>query len=242
MSNRNFFYISMTRKEQLLGWLYLIFEITLLPFLLSAALMILFPKSNATVLNLILFAVNFIVVAVIFRRYWLESFRDLSGRIWPILWKSTVALIGCRVVLTVMNDFIFFYCPQYFIYTDTGPVLQNINDATITQMAKEQYWLIAIGTVLLVPPVEEILHRGVVFGSIYPKSPTLACIISVLLFATVHMLSYLGISDKVYLAICFLQYIPPALTLCWLYTGTDSIFAPILMHMTFNAIGIFSVR
>ena len=242
MSNRNFFYISMTRKEQLIGWLYLIFEITLLPYLLSAALMILFPESNATVLNLILFAVNFIVVAVIFRRYWLESFRDLSGRIWPILWKSVVALLGCRVVLTVMNDFIFFYCPQYFIFTDTGPVLQNINDAYIAQMAKEQYLLIAIGTILLVPPVEEILHRGVVFGSIYPKSPTLACIISVLLFAAVHMLSYLGIPDKVYLVICFLQYIPPALTLCWLYTGTDSIFAPILMHMMFNAIGIFSVR
>ena len=242
MSNRNFFYISMTRKEQILGWLYLMFEITLLPFLLSATLMILFPKANTTVLNLILFAVNFIVVAVIFRRYWLASFRDLSGRIWSILWKSTVALIGCRVVLVLMNDCIFFCCPQYFISTETGPVLQNINDTTITQMAQEQYLLIAISTVLLVPPVEEILHRGVVFGSIYPKSPILAWVISVLLFAAVHMLSYLGIPDKIYLAICFLQYIPPALALCWLYSGTDSIFAPIFMHMMFNAIGIFSVR
>ncbi len=242
MSNRNFFYISITRKEQLLGWLYLIFEITLLPILLSAALMILFPESNTTVLNLVLFAVNFIAVALIFRRYWLESFRSLSGRLWPILWKSALALIGCRLVLTVMNDLIYFYCPQYFIYTDIGPVLQNINDANITQMAKEQYLPVAIGTVLLVPPAEEILHRGVVFGSIYPKNPVMACIVSVLLFAFVHILSYLGIPDKVYLAICFLQYIPPALALCWLYTGTDSIFAPILMHMIFNAIGIFSVR
>ena len=242
MSNGNFFYISMTKKEQFLGWLYLIAELTLLPFLLSAVLMILFPKSNATTLNLVLFAVNFIAVAMIFRRYWLESFRDLRGRIWPILWKSVLALIGCRVAGTVMNDFIYFYCPQYFLFTDTGPVLQNINDATISQMAQKQYLLVAIGTVLLVPPVEEILHRGVVFGSIYPKSPTLACIVSVLLFAAIHMLSYVGISDKVYLVICFLQYIPPALTLCWLYTGCDSIFAPILMHMMFNAIGIFSVR
>lgn len=242
MSNRNFFYISMTRKEQLLGWLYLIIEVTLLPYLLSALLLILFPEANATVLNLILFAVNFGAVAVIFRRFWAEAFRDLTGRLWPILWKSVLALLGCKVVGIVMNDFIFFYCPQYFFFTDTGPVLQNINDATIAQMAKEQYWLIAIGTVLLVPPVEEILHRGVVFGSIYPKSPALACIVSVLLFAAVHMLSYIGISDKVYLVICFLQYIPPALALCWLYTGADSIFAPILMHMMFNAIGILSVR
>ena len=57
MSNRNFFYISMTRKEQLLGWLYLIIEVTLLPYLLSAVLLILFPEANATVLNLILFVI-----------------------------------------------------------------------------------------------------------------------------------------------------------------------------------------
>lgn len=242
MSDQSFFSIPMTRKEQLLGWLYLIFEITLLPSLLSAALMILFPEANATALNLLLFATNFIVVCVIFCRYWLESFRNLRSRIWSLFWRSAVALIGCKGVLTAVNLLLNFFCPQYFTQTAIGPVLQNLNDANIIQMAREQYLLIAIGTVLLVPPVEEILHRGVVFGSIYSKSPLLAFLVSAILFASIHILSYLGISDKVYLLICFLQYIPPALALCWLYAGTGSIFAPIFMHMMFNAIGILSVR
>ncbi len=242
MAKSNFFYISMTKKEQFWGWLYLIFEVTLLPYLVSAVLLILWPQANGTALNLIIFGLNFLAAAMIFRRFWLQSFQDLSGRLWSIVWKSTAALLGCKAAGIVMNDFIYFYCPQYFLYTDTGPVLQSINDLQLTQMAQEQYALMVVATVLLVPPVEEILHRGVVFGSLYPKSPVLACIVCVLLFSLVHMLPYLGISDKVYLVICFLQYIPPALALCWLYSGTDSIFAPILMHMLFNFLGILSVR
>ena len=242
MSDQSFFSTPMTRKEQFLGWLYLIFEITLLPKLLSAALMILFPEANATALNLILFTTNFIAVCVIFRRYWSAALRALRGRLWPLLWKSFLALVGCKAILSLMNLLLSRFLPQYFYQTVIGPMLRNINDSNIAQMAQEQYLLITIGTVLLVPPAEEILHRGVIFGSIYPKNPLLAFLVSAILFASVHILSYLGTPDKVYLIICFLQYIPPALALCWLYTGTGSLFAPIFMHMMFNTIGILSVR
>ncbi len=242
MKKGNFFYISMTRTEHLLGWYYLAFQALLLPYIISVVLLILFPGSGNTELNLSLFFLNFAAAAVIFRRYWLESFLDLEGRVFPIIWKSLLFLFAAKITGIVMNDFIFFYCPQYFRYTDTGPVLINLNDAHIAQMAREQYVLMAIATVFLVPPTEEILHRGVVFGSLYPKSPVLACIVSTVLFAAVHVTGYIGMGDPVYFVICFLQYIPPALCLCWLYTSTDSIFAPILMHMMFNAIGILSVR
>ncbi len=242
MSNRNFFYISMSRKETLLGWLYLILQVALLPYLVSAVLLILYPQYSPALLNLILFAVNFLAVGIIFRKFLIQSFRDMAGRVWGCVWKSALALIGCKLTVIVMNDFIFFYCPQYYFFTDTGPVLQNINDLYITQMAAQYALPMAIATVFLVPPVEELLHRGVVFGSLYTKSPLLACLISTLLFAATHVIGYVSIGDWLYLTILFLQYIPPALCLCWLYTGTDSILAPILMHMAFNAIGILSMR
>ncbi len=242
MSKSNFFDVSMTRREQLFGWLYLTFQATLLPRLLSAVLLILFPGSGATALNLFLFAVNFAVCAGVFRRFLLRSLSGLRGRIGPLLLKCALVLVICRIAGIAINSCLCFCCPQYFTVTAFGPMLQNINDQAISQMVREQYALVAISTVFLVPVAEELLHRGVVFGSIYPKSPALAWTVSTLLFAAVHVLGYLGIPDKFYLLICFLQYIPPALGLCWLYRSTGSVFAPIFMHALFNAIGILSVR
>ena len=242
MSKRNFSPIPMSRKETRLGWLYLTLQICLLPYLVSAVLLILYPAYSPALLNLILFAINFLVVGVIFRKFLIQSFRECRDKIWDCLWKSALALIGCKLAVIATNHFIFIYCPQYYVITDTGPVLQNINDHYISQMAAQYALPMAIATVFLVPPVEEMLHRGVVFGTLYAKSPVLACLISTLLFAAVHVIGYVSIGDWLYLTILFLQYIPPALCLCWLYTATGTILAPILMHMAFNAIGILSMR
>lgn len=242
MSKQNIFRVPLTKKEAFGGLGYLAFQILLLPSVLSAVLTILWPGFDEAVLNLTFFAVNFIAAAIIFRRFLKESFEDLHGRVWPCVWKAALALIGCKIATIAMNHCIWLCLPQYFVFTDIGPVLNNINDSTIAGMAKDYYWLFALATVFLVPPVEELLHRGVIFGTIYSKCPLLAFGGSTLLFAFIHIMGYLQIGDGLYLALCFLQYIPPALCLCWLYTSTDSIFCPILMHMAFNAIGILSLR
>ena len=126
--------------------------------------------------------------------------------------------------------------------TAFGPALRNPNDMHIAQMVSQQFWLMALGTVFLVPPVEELLHRGAVFGMLWEKNKVLAWLVSVALFSGIHILGYLQLGDSLLLFLCFLQYIPPAIALCWLYMSTGSIFAPILMHMAYNAIGILFVR
>lgn len=242
MAKHNDFRISLTNNEKFWGWCYLLFQLLLLPSLLSAVLTILFPGFSPAVLNLTFFSVNFAAAMLLFHRFLKKAFDDLHGRVWPCVWKAALALLGCKAAVTVMNYLIWSYLPQYFTCTDMGPVLNNLNDKAIAEMAGEHFWLFTLATVFLVPPVEELLHRGTVFGSLYPKSPVLACLLSALLFAFIHVMGYLGIGDPLYLTICFLQYIPPALCLCWIYASTGSIFCPILMHMAFNAIGILSVR
>ncbi len=242
MFKQKAFPIQMTKNEQNFGWLYLIAEATVLPRLVSAVLMILFPKSGNTALNIVLFALNFLVVLLAFRRYLQDSVPHLKGSLRSILCKAVLALVVSRIAGAALNWLLYLLYPRYFVSTAFGPLLQNLNDQTIVQMAQEQYVLIALSTVILVPAAEELLHRGAVFGSLYSKSPVLACTVSTALFAGVHLLSHLGEPDRLYLLLCFLQYIPPALCLCWLYAGTGSIFAPIFMHMLYNAIGIFSVR
>lgn len=242
MAKQNLLYVPMERDEYLLGWGYLILQTLLLPPVLRVIFSFVWPDYTLAVFNLVFFALNFAAVIFLFRDFLVKSFQDLSGKIWPSIWKAAVAVFAAKIVTIVMNDFIFFYCPQYFYYTDTGPVLININDTAIADMASGYFVLYAIATVVLVPVAEELLHRGVVFGSIYPKSPVLAVIVSTLLFASIHMTGFVAMNDSVYFIILFLQYIPSALILCWLYASADTILAPILMHMAFNFLGVLSMR
>ena len=242
MAKQNFFYTPMSRTEHICGWLLLAARTWLLPPLFSTILLILFPDAGNVTLQLTLFAVNFIAALILFRKFLAASLRDVADRWGSALWKTLLMLAFCKVSGIVMNDFIFFFCPEYFLYTDTGPVLININDMSIAMMAQEQMVLVTLGAVVLAPVVEELLYRGAVFGSLYPKSPLLAGLISTLLFAVLHVLPYINMADKVYLVILFVQYIPPALCLCWLYTATDTILAPILMHILFNVLGALALR
>ena len=62
------------------------------------------------------------------------------------------------------------------------PDFSNVNDESIAALTSENYELMAIGTVLLVPIVEETLYRGVVFSKLHGRSPVLAYIVSTLVF------------------------------------------------------------
>ena len=44
------------------------------------------------------------------------------------------------------------------------------------------------------------------------------------------------------LLLCFVQYLPAGLCLGWAYARADSIFAPTLMHMIINLIGMLAMR
>ena len=234
--------VSMTRQEQFWAFAYLAFQTLLLPSLLQAVLTILSVAYSDAVLNLTFFAVNFVAAAAIFHRFLKESLRELPKKLWPCVWKAALALLGCKLAVHLLNILLQTLWPEYFDMTAFGPALRNPNDMHIAQMVSQQFWLMALGTVFLVPPVEELLHRGAVFGMLWKKNKVLAWLVSVVLFSGIHILGYLQLGDSLLLFLCFLQYIPPAIALCWLYMSTGSIFAPILMHMAYNAICILFVR
>ena len=242
MEKREKITVSMTRQEQFQGLCYLFFQALLLPSLLQAILTILYPNYDDVALNLVFFAFNFGAAAVIFRRFIKLSLQELPGNLWPCIWKAALALLACKLAGQLLNALLSLLFPVYFETTALGPMLRNPNDMHIAQMASQRFWLMALGTVFLVPPVEELLHRGTVFGTLLPKSKPLAWLVSVILFSGIHILGYIGLGDGGLLLLCFLQYIFPAAALCWLYQSTGSLLAPILMHMAYNAIGILFVR
>ena len=122
------------------------------------------------------------------------------------------------------------------------PNFSNINNSTILEMAQDNYALIVLCTVLLVPFTEELLYRGMLFGSLQSKSRPAAYIVSTLAFGLIHITGYIGTAEPLTLLLCFLQYIPAGISLAWAYEKADSIWAPILMHMTINQISISLMR
>ena len=118
------------------------------------------------------------------------------------------------------------------------PSFSNYNDAAIAEMARGNSFLMFVGTVILVPPVEECLFRGVIFRNLYKKSHAAGYLISMLAFACIHILGYIGQYSPLELVLAVLQYLPAGLCLGWSYIRGDSIFAPIFIHAAANYITI----
>jgi membrane protease YdiL (CAAX protease family) len=119
------------------------------------------------------------------------------------------------------------------------PGFSNYNDEAIFAMGQSNSFLVFIGTVILVPPFEECMYRGLIFRNLYGKSRWAAYIVSIVLFAAIHIIGYIGVYSPLELLMAVLQYLPAGLCLAWAYTKADTIFAPILIHAIINAIGIY---
>ena len=224
--------VSLTRREKLLGWVYYPIQLLVLPLLLSVGNILAGSPLSESVLNFIYFAANFLFVIGIF-------FHLLKKNI-IIAADAPLKCLGCAVAGLAINWGLS-YIVQLLIVI-INPDFFNVNDASIGTLIQENFVLTAVGTVLLVPIAEEALYRGLIFGSLYNRRPIAAYVISVCIFASVHVIGYIGMYEPLHLALCFLQYLPGAIALAWAYANADSIWAPILMHMTINLIGVVSMR
>ncbi len=224
--------VTMTRTEMLLGLAYIPVQLLVLPFILTQGNLLLNSPLSAVQLNFILFCLDFICITVIFRRFLLDSLKHGLSMPWRLLRFAALGLLLYWVGSFIVN----------FIIVAIRPDFSNVNDASISQLTKQNYNLMAISTVFLVPVTEETLYRGMIFGKLYQRSRIGGYVLSTLLFAALHVIGYIGLYEPVHLLLCFLQYIPAGLCLAWAYVMADTIWAPILMHITINQIGIMAMR
>jgi len=218
----------MTLMETILGILFLFAQALVIPTVLVLFLLIFRLTVSYAELNILCFSINFACTVVIFFRYWLKSFKDLSQK-----WKS--------VLVNAVKYFLIYYGASVLInllITHLDPEFTNANDNTIAEMIAESRLLISICVVLLVPPVEEILYRGIVFGRLYAKKPLLGYLVSIFLFAAIHVVSYIGTMPFSQLLLAFLQYLPAGYCLAKAYSKSGSLFAPILIHAAINLIAV----
>lgn len=232
MNSSDFNSHPLTRKEKILGALWLLFETIFFAALLQGLNSLLKTPLPQTEINFIFFAVNFTAVAIIFRRYLLGQLRLLPNVAGKVLF---VALPGF-VAYWLLN----FLLAQALFALDPG--FTSVNDVTIQTLVAEDYALMFLGTVILVPIAEECLFRGLVFRGVYDCSPVLAWVLSVVLFSAVHITGYIGAYPFKTILLCFVQYIPAGICLAGAYRISGSILSPILIHAMVNLVGMISLR
>ncbi len=222
----------MSKKEQAIGSVYFVFQLLFLPVLLSGIYLLLgIPKDHISV-NFLYFFINFMSVCVIFRNFFVKSL---------ILAKDK----WLKILLTAAAGFAFYWlCGAgiFWIFQRFFPDFTNLNDGSIAAMSEGNFLLTMLGTVFLVPLAEEMLHRGLIFGNLYRRSPLAAYLLSTMFFSAIHVVSYVGSYSPKHLLLAFIQYLPAGLILADAYRRSHSILTPIVIHTAINTMGVFALR
>jgi len=94
--------------------------------------------------------------------------------------------------------------------------------------------------VLLIPLVEEVLFRGLIFGNLRGYSHPLAYLVCIPLYALAQVWRYaLDFSDPRYLLLGLL-YLPMSAALTWCYDNGGSVWSGVALHAGLNALILFT--
>ena len=114
-------------------------------------------------------------------------------------------------------------------------VFVNPNTDASTTLAKESLGSARALSVFLAPLVEEVVFRGVLFGSLRERSRGWAYVASVAAFSLYHVWQAAFVSGEWTLLLYAIQYIPVSIVLTWCYERSGSIWTSIFFHMGYNA-------
>ena len=224
--------ISMTQKEILLGFGYAVIDLFFLPAILNAMNgQLIHPLSGAW-LNFLYFALNFVFLFAIFSRFLKRS----------IVFCGKHLLDVCIAALAGFGGYWLCNVAFSFVILVLFPDYANPNDGSIADMASGNFMIMAVGAVLLVPMAEELIHRGLIFGTLARKNRFLGYAVSAVFFAAIHVIGYIGFCSNRDLLLALIQYLPAGIVLGWAYERSGTIFTPIAIHMMVNAMGIYAMR
>ncbi len=226
------FFLKPTPNETVFGFIYYLLQLLIIPGIVMTVIMMLPRYISITIVNFLFFSMNFVVVLLIFRKFLVENFKVLMTYPWHTL---RCAAIGLLIYIAGSTLFT-------LVVTALVPDFTNVNDAAILEMVQKHYALMSIGTVFLVPVAEECFYRGLFFRNLYDNRPILAYLVSIVVFSLAHVLNYVGMESFGTLALCFVQYLPAGFALAWCYRHSGSIYAPVLVHMTVNQMGMLLMR
>ena len=210
------------------GFCYLAFQLLLLPSALYWVNDQMATPVAESELNFLYYMINFLAVLLIFHDFLARSLSQLFHHPIDALQAIILGFVAYYVCFYAIDWVVSLLVPGY----------TNYNDESIAALSRGNYFLTFIGTVVLVPIAEECFFRGLIFRNLYKKSHWAAYCISIVAFAAIHILGYIGQYSAAELVIAVIQYIPAGVWLAWSYTKGDTIFVPIVIHAAVNYITI----
>lgn len=225
MNARPAFERNMTKTQAVLGWIYLPLHAAIIPLLLALYQTVAPGTLDEAKANLIYFGAGLAFVLLALRgvlREGFDRFLDRPGRcllsiLSGVVISCVLGMLAAAVLLLLGQD-------------GTNP-----NNAAVREMTGINFGVARALGIFIGPIVEEMLFRGVAFGTVRPFSRFWAYAVSAALFSLGHVWQYVLLSGDVRLLLYALQYLPPSLALCWCYERTGSIWTPVFLHMLINA-------
>lgn len=240
---------SLQRGERIAGLVYLPIHIFVLPLALGllgalAQNGVIFSGYMARVsdvegtitlfTNAAYYALGFFFCLLFMLRFLRRSFDLLLDNVL----RCIFSMIGAYIVYYVLSLLL-----SFVLISILGEAAyQNPNDDTISSSLSSVGLGPMFGIAALVAPVvEEVLFRGVLFGSIYQKSRFWAYTVSILVFGIYHVWQYALLGLNWMLLVYIVQYIPTGFALARCYERTSSIWPPIFLHMINNAVALMAL-
>ena len=226
---QSFLPIALTHKETRNGFLYMAFSLIALPWLLEEGNGYLSAPLSQGKINFLYYFLNFAVMVWLCRKFLTQSLKFALKLPFPVIWYGILGYLGSKALGELLGILTLLIYPNF----------SNVNDATVISMFREDSQLIIWGTVFLVPVVEELFFRGLIFRNLASRNHVAAYLVSMALFSLIHVAGYIGAYSPLHLLLCFLQYLPASFCLCWCYCQTGTIITPMIMHAVTNAMSVY---
>ncbi len=218
---------TLTKSQRALGFIYLTLHILALPILL-AMLQEYSPGMDEYTVNVAYYALGMgfcLIFMWSFLRMGFDIFLD--------------GLPRCMIAIALA------YMIQMFLSIFAGgAVLLLPWDMTAlpaieeSQSFVQQYYWPSIAMLgIMAPIIEEVLFRGVLFGSLLRKNKTLAYVLSIALFGLSHVWQGALATMDMRILIFAIMDIPMGFALAWSYEKSGSIWVPIFLHMLVGLLG-----
>ena len=219
----------MSKTQTVLGWIYLVTHLAILPLLLSLYATVSPNPVTEIQTNLVYFGLGLLFVLCVMLPYLRRHFDTLLDRLRLCLLTMLLALL----VNYALSSFV-----AIFLMLGEG-LANNPNNDAVMELAADNSGVTRALSIFIAPVLEEVLYRGVAFGSIRNRSRGWAYVVSVALFALSHVWQYALAYQDASLLLYAIQYVPVTLALTWAYERSGSIWTPIFFHMGYNALSFY---
>lgn len=218
----------MSTQERYRGWVFFVLFVLVFPPVMGMIQRSIGGELPVAEANVIYYLLSVTLVFLVFWGYLKHSFDLLLDRLPENLFGVVTGLVGAGVLHVLV---------MLLPYPVENPNVANY---------QAEYLLSPTATVaivvLLIPIVEEVLFRGLMFGTLRAYSRPLAWTVTIAAYCLYCVWQFVfatGGTEPRYLLLA-IQYLPMAAALTWCYDRGGSVWSAVLLHMAINAISLYS--